>query len=43
MYGKGGEGVIKAELRAAGVDPPFEICRDTIAVSRKTNILKLVV
>ena len=27
MYGKGGYGVFKAELRAAEVDPRFDICR----------------
>ena len=34
MYSRGGEGVLKAELRAAEVDPGFEICRDAIVVSR---------
>ena len=33
MYGKEGQGVFKAELRAAEVDPRFEICREPIAVS----------
>ena len=32
MYGKGGKGVFKAELRADVVDPNFKICRDAIAV-----------
>ena len=27
MYGKGGQGVLKAKLRAAEVDPRFNICR----------------
>ena len=43
MYGKGGFGVFKAELRAAEVDPHFEICRDAIAVSRKTNTFLILV
>ena len=30
-----GVGVFKAELRAAEVDPLFEICRDLFAVSQK--------
>ena len=34
MYGKGGSGVFKAELRAAEVDPYFEICRYVISVLR---------
>ena len=28
--------MLKAELRADEVDPLFEICRNTIAVSKKT-------
>ena len=39
MYGKGGLGVFKAELRGAEVDPRFEICRDANAVLQKTNTL----
>ena len=31
---KGGIWVFEAELRAAEVDPHFEICRDAVAVSR---------
>ena len=38
MYSRGGEGVLKAELRAAEVDPGFEICCDAIAVSKKVTL-----
>ena len=41
MYGKGGFGVFKAELRAAEVDPRFKIYLNLFAVFPKT--LKLVV
>ena len=38
MYSKGGEGVFKAELQVAEVDPRFEICCDAIAVSKKLTL-----
>ena len=43
MYGKGVSGVFKAELRAAEVDPRFEVCRDAMAVSQKINTLLFLV
>ena len=43
MYGKGVKGAFKAELQVAKVDPRFEICRDAIAVSKKTNALLFLV
>ena len=43
MYSKGGEGVFKAELRPAEVDPRFRKRETKIALSKKTNTLKQVV